>query len=247
AIGFRITSGAMLIPFCFLLLPISKNLKDILILTFATGLVGFLTYLPVIKTYELSFFTFADQFPYPNLPKVLYKATIGVFGTVGLITILFFAVLLLARKVSTKEKIVVSKMPVKLFWASVAVIIIYIISYLRLPQKSAYFIPTIPFIILLLGYFLTSRTFNVFCVLMTMSSFLFSVNITDSLRGSAHSALAIKFTMAGQEIFIDPLTGPIFSDYTKRLNKIAFTEKVFQKTRNEKKKVLLICGWWCNE
>jgi hypothetical protein len=53
--------------------------------------------------------------------------------------------------------------------------------------------------------------------------------------------------MAGQEIFIDPLTGPVFSDYTKRLNKIAFTEEVFQKINIEQKKIVLICGWWYNE
>lgn len=248
AIGFRLTSGAMLIPFCILLFPLSTmRLRGILILSITTALVGFLVYLPVFKTYGLSFFTFADQFPYPNLPKVFYKATIGVFGMIGIIAIIFFTLKVFARKFSSKEKIVVSEMPAKLFWVSVAVIIIYIISYLRLPQKSAYFIPATAFIILLFGYFLSSRAFKIFCVLMTMSSFLFSINITDSLRGSAHSPLAMKFTMPEQEIFVDPLTGPIFSDYTKRLNKIAFTEEVFQKTRVEQKKVVLICGWWYNE
>jgi hypothetical protein len=80
-----------------------------------------------------------------------------------------------------------------------------------------------------------------------MSSFLFSINLTDSLRGSAHSALSMKFKVAGQEIFIDPLTGPIFSDYSKRLNKISYTEQVFNKAQTEQKKIVLICGWWYNE
>jgi len=247
AIGFRITSGAMLIPFCIFLFPISKNLRGLLILIFTAGFIGFLSYLPVIITYGFSFFTFADQFPYPNIPKMFYKITVGVFGIIGIIAIIFFALKILAIKISLKEKLRSSEMPAKLFLASVAVIIIYIISYLRLPQKSAYFIPAIPFIILFFGYFLKSRAFKIFCVLMTMSSFLFSVNITDSLRGSAHSPLAMKFTMAGQEIFVDPITGPVFSDYTKRLNKMAYTEQVFQKTRSEQRKVVLICGWWYNE
>lgn len=248
AIGFRITSGAMLIPFCILLLPLSKGiLRAILLFSLTTALTGLLIYIPVLKTYGLSFFTYADQFPYPNLPKVIYKATIGVFGTIGIITIIVYTIKIAVRKFLSKEKIVVSEMPAELFWASVGVIIIYIIFYLRLPQKPAYFIPVIPFTILLFGYFLTSRGFKTFCVLMTMSSFLFSINLTDSLRGSAHSRLAMKFTAAGQEMFIDPLTGPVFADHTKRLNKIAFTEKVFQKTRVEQKKIVLICGWWYNE
>ena len=138
-------------------------------------------------------------------------------------------------------------MPVKLFWASISVIVLYVISYLRLPQKSAYFIPAIPFIILIFGYYLTGKAFKVFCVLMSMSSFLFSINLTDSLRGAIHSPLSVKFQIAGQKIFIDPLTGPVFSDYTKRLNKTAYTEYVFQKIKNEPKKIILICGWWYNE
>ena len=247
AIGFRITSGAMLIPFCVFLFPISKNLKSVLILIFTTGLLGFLTYLPVIYTYGFSFFTFSDQFLYPNLSKVFYKATLGVFGAIGIITIIFYKTKILVRKFSLKEKLLSSEIPTKLFWSCVAIIIIYIISYLRLPQKSAYLIPVIPFIILLFGYCLSSRAFKVFCVLITMSSFLFSINITNPIRGANYSKLAMRFSIAGQEIFIDPLTGPVFSDYTKRLNKIAFTEKVFQKTRIEQKKVVLICGWWYNE
>jgi hypothetical protein len=43
------------------------------------------------------------------------------------------------------------------------------------------------------------------------------------------------------------LTGPIFSDYTKRLNKMVFAEKVLQKTKAEQEKIVLICGWWYTE
>src|SRR5207253_382988 len=106
-------------------------------------------YIPVIKTYGLSFLTFSDQFPYPNLPKIFYKATIGVFGTVGIITIIGFKFKTLLKKFSSKEKIIPAELPKNIFTASFTVIIIYIISYLRLPQKSAYLIPIIPFVILL--------------------------------------------------------------------------------------------------
>lgn len=248
AIGFRLTSAAMLIPFCILLLPFSKEgLRRMLLFAGTTMLIGLITYIPVLKTYGLSFFTYSDQFPYPNLPKILYKATFGVFGTVGLITILLFKGSILIRKFRRNEKMVPAEIPMKLFWASLAVIVVYLISYLRLPQKSAYLIPIVPFIILLFAYYLSGRAFRVFCVLMALSSFLCSINLTDPLRGSVHSALAVKFHRSGQEIFIDPLSGPIFSDYTKRLNKIAFTEEVFQRIRSEQRKIVLICGWWYNQ
>jgi hypothetical protein len=248
AIGFRLTSAAMLIPFCIWKFPPSKKgLRGVFLFVITTVLVGTLTYIPVLKTYGLTFFTYSDQFPYPNVPKVIYKATVGVFGMIGIGTLIFFKIKVLAKKVSLKENLLASAMPSKLFWASISVVVIYIISYLRLPQKSAYLMPIIPFSILLVGYFTSERAFKTFCVLMTMSSFLFSINLNDSLRGSKHSPLAMQFTMAGQEIFMDPLTGPLFSDYTKRLNKMEFTEEVYQKTNKEKRKIVLICGWWFNE
>ncbi|MFI5163825.1 MAG: ArnT family glycosyltransferase [Bacteroidia bacterium] len=248
AIGFRITSGLMLIPFCMLLLPFSKErLKGILFLSIGTTIIGLLTYLPVIKTYGFSFFTFSDQFPYPNLAKVFYKATFGVFGTIGVGTIIFYKLKIVIGKFGLKEKMLSSGMPVDLFRACLIVLVIYIISYLRLPQKSAYLIPIIPFIILMFGYFLSSGQFKLFCLLITMSSFLFSMNLTDSLRGAAHSPLSMKFTLAGQETFIDPLTGPAFSDHSKRLHKINFTKKVLEKTKAQQAKTVLICGWWYNE
>jgi len=248
SIGFRITSGAMLIPFCILLFNRAKGgSRTILVFSSTTAAIGLLTFIPVINTYGLSFFTFSDQFPYPNLPKVFYKATFGVFGTIGIAALIFYKIKFLLGKLSMKENLFASEMPFKLLIACLATIAIYVISYLRLPQKSAYFIPAIPFIILMCGYFLSSRSFKILCVLMVISSFLFSINLTDSLRGSAHSALSVKFKLAGQEIFLDPLTGPVFSDYTKRLNKIAFTEKVFEKVRSEQRKSVLICGWWYNE
>ena len=238
AIGFRLTSAIMLLPFCVLLLSISQGgWKKILVLGFSACIIGLLTYIPVIKTYGTSFFTFADQFPYPNFPKVLYKGTLGVFGFIGLGAILFFKIKILIQRIRMKEKLIPDMLPKNIFYASCTAIILYIFSYLRLPQKSAYLIPLIPFVILLSGYYLSGRAFKIFCVLLTMSSFLFSINLTDSLRGSKHSPLAVKFTAAGQEIFIDPLTGPIFSDYTKRLNKISYTEEVYQRISIEQKKL----------
>jgi hypothetical protein len=248
AIGFRLTYAAMLIPFCIWLFPTTKGrLRRFFIFSIITIAIGFLAYLPVLKTYGLSFFTYSDQFPYPNIPKVFYKMTFGVFGAIGLIAIVFFKIHILLQKFSKKENMLPSSAHRKLFWVSVTAIVIYLVSYFRLPQKSGYIIPMVPFIILLFGYYLSSRAFKILCVSIILSSFVFSINLTDPFRGSSHSTLSFTFTLAGQEIFIDPLTGPVFADYTKRLNKIAFTEQVYQRTMRENRKIVLICGWWYNE
>lgn len=247
AIGFRITSGAMVIPFAMILFSVSnQRWKSILIFSVITIMVGLITYIPVFKTYGFSFFTYADQFPYPPLAKVIYKATIGVFGLIGITAMTFYGIKIIhSKKTVIQNNMILSSK--NLFWVCMMVLTLYAISYLRLPQKSAYLIPTVPFVIIVFGMLLSTRAFPVFCTLMMLSSFFFSINLTDSLRGAKYSAFALKFTIAGQEIFIDPLTGPIYSDYTKRLNKIRYAEEVYQKLCVQKEKMVLICGWWYNQ
>src|ERR1051326_5387172 len=241
---FRIQCGAMLLPFLFL---IGKDFRKIFLLIIISLSIGLIAFIPVIKTYGLSFFTYSDQFPYPNLSKVFYKGTIGVFGIVGIIAIVIWKLNVIKKIISKEEKMIPERLSKNLFYCSYTAILLYIFAYLQLPQKSAYLIPIIPFTILLFGYYLSSKQFKILCVLLTLSSFTFSMNLSDSLRGAKYSSLAIKFNLASQEIFLDPLTGPVFSDYTKRLNKIAFTEEVFQKIKTEQRKIILICGWWYNE
>lgn len=246
SLGCRITSALMLIPFSILLFYGERNLKKILTLVTTTFVVALLVYFPVLKEYGLLFFTYSDQFPYPNFFKMMYKATIGVFGTVGVTTILFLLIKILLDKRNNREK--VNSFPFgRIGWVCIIVIILYTLAYLRLPQKSAYLIPIIPFVILLFGTFLSTLSFRIFCVLLTLSSFFFSVNLTDSFRGAKYSPLAIRFSLAGQEIFIDLLTGPLFSDYTKRLNKMEFTRTVLERTEIERNKIVLLCGWWYNQ
>ena len=224
-----------------------EGIKKAVLLICITSCIGLVSFLPVLRTYGLSFFTYNDQFPYPNLPKVFFKLTIGVFGFIGFLTICFAKIKIVINRIRTKKGMLPSEFPKNFFYAAGIGIVLYLISYLRLPQKSAYLIPMIPFVILLAGFYLSERSFRIFCVLMTMSSFLMSMNLTDPLRGSSHSKFAATFRMADQEIFIDPFTGPLFADYSKRLNKMAYTETVFEKTSKEQRKIILICGWWYNE
>jgi hypothetical protein len=79
------------------------------------------------------------------------------------------------------------------------------------------------------------------------SSFILGVNITDNFRGSAYSGLATKFTVSGQEIFFDPLKGPIINDYDKRLNKEQFAIHVVSLIRKVDKPSVILAGWWYNE
>src|SRR5688572_26485736 len=105
AVGCRITSGAMLIPFSILLfdgLRIRKeNLEAVLKMALPAILTSGLLFIPILNRYGPGFFMYYDQFDYPPLTKVFYKDTIGVFGLVGIGALVYAATLFFLRKQET--------------------------------------------------------------------------------------------------------------------------------------------------
>jgi hypothetical protein len=84
-------------------------------------------------------------------------------------------------------------------------------------------------------------------VLFVIAPFLFSINLTDNLRGSESTPLAMTFKVSGQEIFLDPLSGPIFSERSKRINKMKYCEEVISIAEKMDYRFAAISGWWYNE
>jgi hypothetical protein len=251
AIGCRITSGAMLIPFVMIFWQketLSENFKrffKIILPLIATVLIS---YLPLFREFGLSFFMYYDQFPYPSLAKVSYKMILGVFGFIGVVAIVISIVYIIFNRTNSQKGISFGIQPgKKILFACVIVILLYLVSYFRLPQKSGYMITIIPFLILLFGYFLNEKGFKYLCCSIILSSFVCSINLTDKIRGSAYSRFAITFHVSGQELFFDPFSGPIFSDYSKRLQKIKYTNDVILKADTVSHKTVVIAGWWYNQ
>lgn len=251
AVGCRITSGAMLIPFMIIAWEQRNNFKNtsnFLKMFLPMSIVALLAFTPIIQKYGISFFMYYDQFPYPPLTKVLYKMVLGVFGLIGTLALVGSILIIVFNKKNQQlSKSFSNGLDKKIIYAAVVIIILYIISYFRLPQKSGYMIPIIPFVILLFGYYLNSKNFTRLCICFIISSFAFSINLTDKLRGADYSKYAFIFKLSGQEIFLDPFTGPIFSDYSKRKQKIKYTHQVLEKTAMIKSKTVIIAGWWRNE
>jgi hypothetical protein len=251
AIGCRITSGALLLPFmiiCWQQNNLKANIVNGLKIVAPMALVSMIAFFPIIKQSGLAFFMYYDQFPYPPITKVLYKMTLGVFGAVGIFAIAICkSWILLNRKKVKFGELFQNSLDKKIIVASYVVVVLFIISYFRLPQKSGYLITILPFVIILFGYFLNSKFFKFLCISFIASSFICSINLTDKLRGAAYSSSAITFNVSGQEVFFDPISGPIFSDYSKRLQKINYTTDVILKSEAIKSKTVIISGWWYNE
>lgn len=251
AIGCRITSGAIFLPFIVIFWQkdnLNQNIKTSFKILIPLIVVSIVSYLPLMIQFGTSFFMYYDQFPYPSIAKVFYKMIPGVFGFLGVlaISICLFWIFVNRNKIKRGE-LFENGLSKKIILSSFLVIVLFVISYFRLPQKSGYMITVIPFVILLFGYYLSSKMFNFLCSGLILSSFFCSINLTDRLRGAEYSRLAVVFSVSGQELFFDPFSGPIFSDYSKRKLKIKYTDEVIENANSISSKTVVIAGWWYNQ
>lgn len=247
AMACRITSGAMLLPFAFWLYRTNNEdwFKRIMIISLVCIATVSMWFIPVVKVYGTEWFMYYDQFPYPSMAKVIYKGLFGVFGSLGGMALMVgvfisFYFLYKKRKLLSTEII-----NVLLF--CLMVMVLYKISYFRLPQKSGYVISLVPFAYIFLGICLTAVQLRVVMLCIILSSLCFSINLTDTKRGATYSPMAFRTVVSGQEIFIDPLTGPVISDYSKRIQKMQYTVSVRQRVSNLPNKTFIIAGWWYNQ
>lgn len=251
AVGCRITSGAMIIPFMILFWQkdsLSYNIKNLSKIILPLSIIAFISYLPLIKQFGFSFLDYYDQFPYPSISKVFYKMIPGVFGFFGVLAIgVCFFLSLKNRNKIVRGELFENGLSKKIILSSFTVIGLFAVAYLRLPQKSGYMITVIPFVILLFGYYLSEKLFNFLSCSLILSSFFCSINLADNIRGAKHSTIAYTFKVSGQELFFDVFSGPVFSDYSKRKQKIKYTNEVIEKAKTTVSKTVVIAGWWYNE
>ncbi|MDQ3109636.1 MAG: glycosyltransferase 87 family protein, partial [Bacteroidota bacterium] len=95
ATGCRLTSEIFLLPWLIILwntFDWKSSVKDLMKVAVPAVVIGILWFVPAYLVYERSFFDYSDQFPYPSLAKVIYKASIGVFGLTGMIALCIYGI-----------------------------------------------------------------------------------------------------------------------------------------------------------
>jgi hypothetical protein len=247
AIGCRITSGAMLLPFLIMLSQNAGTRTNLIRLArfiLATCLFGTIFFLPVLFKYGIGFFTYYDA-PYPSIPKVLYKFTFEVWGIVGLLGLLISTGLLFlpntgrARKYlfprSVNEKYVVA-------W--LVAIDLYIIAFLKLPMESGYLVPMVPFVILIFGKYLFEKAFTFFAIALIASPLIAGIAPAGKTDSPGASPLAMTVSVSGENLLVDPVIGPVFSYQSRRINAMKFTEQFLQSLNTIHNKTFFICGRW---
>ncbi len=250
AIGTRITSGAMLVPFCILLLEgtdMRINFKRLFRFVVPVLVMGFILFIPLIRTYGLDFFTYYDV-PYPSIQKVLYKFCFEVWGVVGFIgLVISIGLLFLPNRITNKKFLFPRSVNEKYVIAWLVAIDLYIIAYLKLPMESGYLIPILPFVILIFGKYLYNKAFIFFAITLIVSPLLFSISPIERFDALTPSDLATEFRAGGEHLRLDVLKGPIIAYESRRENAELFTSKLIQSFDTISLPSVIISGRWYNQ
>lgn len=250
AIGARITSGAMLIPFSILLVDneeMKESIKRIMRLIGPALITGLFFFVPVIATYGPGFFTYYDV-PYPSIAKVLYKLSIEVWGVVGFLGLLISTGLLfLTERITQKKFLFPRAVNEKFVIAWLVAIDLYIIAFLKLPMESGYLIPIIPFVIMLFGKYLYNRAFIFFCGMLILSAWTCTISPRERFDAVTPSGASFSFSGAGEKLYFDVLKGPVISYETRRKNGIDFVDELLESFDTITTKSVIVSGKWYNQ
>lgn len=250
AIGCRITSGAMLIPFAIMILQAGERRENIIRLVklvLAALITGVLLFYPVYSKYGPEFFMYYDL-PYPSIAKVLYKFFIETWGLVGLSALFIsVAVFFLPRGSTPRKYLFPRSINEKYVVAWLIAIDLYIIAFLKVPMESGYLIPVIPFVLLVFGKYLYSSAFSFLSIMLILSSFFFNISPVEREDAATASALSFTINQGEEKLSIDVLDGPIMSYESRRTNGMKFTNDLLQSFDTLRRKSLLVSGRWYNQ
>jgi len=177
ATGCRPTSAAMALPIALVIANATPHgWRSIAKFAAAASIVAVLAFMPVFFRYGTGFLTFYANHPRPDWPTIFTRATLEVWGGLGIIGLgLAMIGAWLARKQSC-----LTNWPVV---ASLALIIaIYIVAYLRLPDQAGYLLPVVPATLLLFCLFTAHRW------LQTALCCFLCVSIVDLTPTGLHSS-----------------------------------------------------------
>jgi hypothetical protein len=184
-------------------------------LTFTTFAVTLAAYTLVLMNYGLNFLNFFDQkVPLEEFIKRLAKDGLGVVGVIAVLAV----VALSWRRLRAFPRDLLHDTHV-LMWTSA--IVLFFVSYTRLPHEIAYLVPLFPF-----GFFLMARYLSRTLLVVAMAAIVLAgfVDVTSSDDTTGLSAKT--FTSAGIG------KGMLLSDRDTLRNQMEFAREVRNLTSN---------------
>ncbi|HEX5367946.1 MAG TPA: hypothetical protein VFY10_00880, partial [Dehalococcoidia bacterium] len=215
AVGFRLQS-VLLWPAIVYLLWREGRKREIPAMSLAAGGAAMLCYAPVLVVYGLHFLNYYDaSVAWQDVLRLLGKEALGVVGALGLLIGLFLSRHRLRQLPHDLRHDVQAGV-----W--VLVIVLYFISFSRLPHEIAYLIPVFPFGMLLMGRYFT-RT----ALAISIIAILFAGAFDLTTPGDQLTLASLKTarpgwgllisnaeTMQGQHEFIDHIMANDLPDHS---------------------------------
>ena len=237
AVGTRLTSLLVAVPIAILLGGTTSGSRSRRV-TVALGLAALIAaawYAPVFARYSWGMFSYSEITGgqssalrlLPGLSKhgvgeipmslIAGQATVLLWGALGCaaIGLALLSGVLLPRGVARAATIERREA-----WAIGTFLVLELLLYARLPHDEGYLLPAVPFALLVLASFVTVPRFRFVCAALLLSPFLLGVDVNPPKKGatpSASSPLALRFSVSGETVVVEPLRGPALRDRDKRV------------------------------
>jgi len=206
------------------------------------------TLITAASAYSMPYLTYGWDFldfhkpPFPGWASVLYKLGLGIWGVP----------LLLALGISLPnffKQINISSLSKGFSLELVLLIIIamQLVVFLRLPFKAEFFIPALPFIMLLWAL-RAPKWLSKYIHYLALSSLLFfGFDYADPYRGAEPLDSAIYFEAGSKTLFMSPFQGPLSIDQSKRRVKSNTVNRAISRLTELEEPVWLVAGWYWPE
>ena len=170
AIGSRVTSVALILPFIYLILTETKNVKNAIYYVVIAIVTSIILYLPLFFQYNLNFLTY-----YLNDMTIIH-VLLNINYSFGILAVSFGLMLLMLSFKSLLDNIL-KKDSFTLFL--LFFIGIVLILFIKAPYEVAYLIPAVPFLLILLNNISKKQFFAVFCILLISNAFISFASLND--------------------------------------------------------------------
>lgn len=239
ATAFRITSLALVLPAVLYFIKKKAVTKEYVSFTLTALSVSLLFYAPVIYTYGLDFFDYHKP-PATGYLKALYKFMPGSLGILG--TLAFIGISIQFFRGNRGDLIQILAKPSSVFFLTTS--LLFLVSYVRLPEKTAFAIPIFAYLYLFMAQFDLYKM-RVFLPVLIISIFIFGFQFIHPYRGSNPSSIAWSAEVSGQTVEFAPFKGLYFSELEKRINKLKYANCVYNALSDiSNSNIAVISGWW---
>lgn len=247
ATGMRISHLGFILPWALMAFARQNTLRPALKVAVAAIAVGVICFLPPLLTYGVAFLDFHKP-PYPPLASIFYKLSFGLWG----VPLLFFLLWFWISHIFKPLRFWLLgdfniRLPRAFFLSLLVIFFMQLAVFLRLPYKSEFLIPFLPFFMIYLGALMKERMAAVMAMVAVLSCFLFGFDYQSNFRGSPSSSLALNFEAGGKILFFDPLQGPAIIDHRKREVKSKLADEVLSWSKTRTKPAFVIAGWYWPE